>query len=288
MKLLYYFYSIFSKNLFMISNKTNAVIVLTTVITLFVFAACVRERDTDIEIVKEEVLGEMIYDNALAIVDDAATKNTGELLANFKTSGYCATITHDTLSNPRTLIIDFGGVNCMCNDGRNRRGRILASYTRPYADSTNVTSITFDGYYVNDILVTGQSTVSNKGTNPLGQKYFEISTEGKMVLGLGNDTVYWNAERVRTWVQGQNTPVWGDDIYELLGTGNGTNGNRQFYSMNITEALIKEVGCRYISKGTIEMQPQGKALRSLNYGDGQCDAISDVLINYKSFHVGLQ
>ena len=272
----------------MISNKTNVVIVLTTAITLFVFGACVRERDTDIEIVKEEVLGEMIYDNALAIVDDAATKNSGELLANFKTSGYCATITHDTLSTPKTLIIDFGAVNCMCNDGRNRRGRILASYTRPYADSTNVTSISFDTYYINDILVTGKSTVSNKGTNPLGQKYFEISTEGKMVLGLGNDTVYWNAERVRTWVQGQNTPVWGDDIYELLGTGNGTNGNRQFYSMNITEALTKEVGCRYISKGKIEMQPQGKALRTLDYGDGQCDAISNVLINYKDFNVGLQ
>ncbi len=272
----------------MIINKTSAVVVLTTIVTLFIFSACVRERDTDIEIVKEEVLGEFMFDNALAIVDDAATKNSGEQLANFKTSGYCATITHDTLSTPRNIIIDFGGVNCMCNDGRNRRGRILASYTQPYADSTNVTTMSFDTYYVNDILVTGKSIVSNKGKNIIGQKYFEIETEGKMVLGLGNDTVYWNAQRVRTWVQGQNTPVWGDDIYELLGTGNGTNGNRQFYSMNITEPLIKEVGCRYISRGKIEMQPQGKALRSLDYGDGSCDAISNVLINYKAFNVDLQ
>lgn len=271
----------------MIVNKTRLVIVLTALVTLFVFSACVRERDTDIEIVKEEVLGEFMYDNALAIVDDAATKSTGELLSNYKTSGYCATITHDTFSSPRTLIIDFGAVNCMCNDGRNRRGRILASYTRPYADSANITTITFDGYYVNDVYVTGSSIVSNMGKNIIGQKYFEIETNGKMVLSIGVDTVYWNAERVRTWIQGQNTPVWGDDIYELQGTGYGTNGNRQYYSMNITEPLYKEVSCRYISKGKIEMQPQGKVLRTLNYGDGSCEATSSVTINSKSFNIDL-
>jgi hypothetical protein len=285
--LLYYFYSIFSKNPFMIIKKTSIVIALTTIVTLFVFNACVRERDTDIELVKEEVLGEFIYDNALAIVDDAATKSTGELLANYKTSGYCASIIHDTFSTPRTLVIDFGINNCLCNDGRNRRGQILASYTHRYDDTSNVVTITFDNYYVNDVSVNGQSVVTSQGRNIIGQKYFEIVTEGKMVLLPNADTVYWNAERLRTWVQGQNTPVWGDDIYELQGTGNGKNGNKQYYSMNITEPLIKEVACRYITKGKIEMQPQGKALRSLDYGNGECDASSKVHINFKAFNVDL-
>ncbi len=271
----------------MIINKTGIAIVLTTVVTLFVFNACVRERDTDIEIVKEEVLGEFVYDNALAIVDDAATKNTGEQLSNYKTSGYCASIIHNTLSSPRTLSIDFGTVNCLCNDGRSRRGTILASYTTPYSDTDNVVTITFDHYYINDISVSGQMVVNSKGRNIVGQKYFEISTAGKMVLVPDADTVYWNAERLRTWIQGQNTPVWGDDIYELQGTGNGKNGNKQYYSMNITEPLYKEVGCRYITKGKIEMQPQGKALRSLDYGNGDCEANADVLINNKAFHVDL-
>lgn len=272
----------------MIINKTSVVIVLTAFVTLFVFNACVRERDTDIEIVKEEVLGEFMYDNALAIVDDAATKNTGEQLSNYKTSGYCASIIHNTLSNPRTILVDFGTVNCLCNDGRNRRGIISASYTAAnYADSGNVLTINFDNYYVNDVNVTGQSIVANKGRNVIGLKYFEISTEGKMVLLPGADTVYWNAERLRTWVQGQNTPVWGDDVYELQGTGNGKNGNKQYYSMNITEPLYKEVSCRYISKGKIEMQPQGKALRSLDYGNGDCEAHATVLINFKGFNIDL-
>lgn len=268
-------------------NKTSIVIVLTTLVTLFVFSACVRERDTDIEIVKEAVLGEFIYDNALAIVDDAATKNTGELLANYKTTGYCASIIHDTLSSPRSITIDFGAVDCLCNDGRNRRGRILATYTQRYTDTANILTIQFDNYYVNDMNVSGTSIVKSKGLNLVGQKYFEIETAGKIVTTLGADTVYWNAERLRTWIQGQNTPIWGDDVYELQGTGNGINGNKQYYSMNITEPLYKEVACRYITKGKIEMQPQGKALRTLNYGNGDCDAISNVLINYKSFNVDL-
>lgn len=274
----------------MIINKTSVVITLTTIVTLFIFNACVRERDTDIEIVKEEVLGEMIYDNTLSIVDDAATKNTGELLANFKTSGYCASIVHDKISFPRTIVIDFGIANCLCNDGRKRRGRILASYTGTnYADSNNIATITFDSYYVDDVNVSGSSVVQNKGTNIVGLKYFDIKTDGKLVKYLEADTVYWNTERLRTWIQGQNTPVWGDDIYQLEGKGNGKNGdNRQYYAMNITEPLIRDLSCRYIVKGKIEMQPEGKALRSLDYGDGSCENSAAVLINFKAFHVDLQ
>ena len=271
----------------MIFNKTNITIAITTIFTLFVFAACVRERDTDIELVKEEVLGEYAYDNALAIIDDAATKNTGDLLANYKTSGYCATIIHDTMSNPRTIIVDFGSVNCMSNDGRKRRGKIFASYTQQYPTAGNVVSISFDSYFVDDIQIDGKSEVSNRGKNILGQTYFDIQTEGKMVKEIATDTIYWNATRLRTWIQGESTPVWGDDVYELEGIGNGKNANRQYYAMNITEPLYKDVSCRFITKGKIDMQPQGKALRSLTYGDGTCDSKAEVEINNKTFNVDL-
>ena len=40
-------------------------------------------------------------------------------------------------------------------------------------------------------------------------------------------------------------------------------------------------------RGKIDMQPQGKALRSLTYGDGTCDSKAEVEINNKTFNVDL-
>lgn len=269
-------------------KKNIVIIVLTSVITLSVFSACVRERDTDIDVVKEEVLGEMIYDNALSIVDDAATKNTGELLANYKTAGYCATIVHDTISFPRSITIDFGPTNCLGNDGRYRKGKITATYTANYySDTNNSVTINFQSYYVDDIFVGGMMNVNSRGHNLVNQKYFEIETEGKFVKTINADTVYWNASRTRTWIQGQDTPIWGDDIYQLEGKGNGLNGNKQYYSMNITKPLIRDLSCRYITQGEIEMQPEGKTLRSLDYGDGSCDKKATVLVDKKAYNVDL-
>ncbi len=269
-------------------KKNIAIILLTSLVTLSLFTACVRERDTDIEIVKEEVLGEMLFDNAISIVDDAATKSSGELLANYKMAGYCANIIHDTVSIPRKIEIDFGIENCLCNDGRNRRGKIIAEYTGDkYADTNNSTLIQFENYYLDDMFVAGTIFIGNKGHNLVGQKYFEIETEGKFVKQVGEDTVYWNANRTRTWIQGQDTPIWGDDIYKLEGSGNGRNGNKQYYAMNITDPLIRDLTCRYITKGTIEMQPQGKTLRSLDYGDGSCDKSATVIVDKKAFHIEL-
>lgn len=41
---------------------------------LFQLSSCVRERDTDVSVAEQQVMGEFIYSNALEIADDAATK----------------------------------------------------------------------------------------------------------------------------------------------------------------------------------------------------------------------
>ncbi len=255
---------------------------------LFQLSSCVRERDTDVSVAEQQVMGEFIYSNALEIADDAATKKTGENLSNFKTSGYCASITHDDVSMPRIIIIDFGPINCMCNDGRNRKGKIVVSYTgNQYLDSNGEVSIKFDQYFVNDYQVFGTKTVTNRGHNLLGQPYYDIKVAGKFLKPNVLDTLVWNADRIRTWTQGSETPVWGDDVYEWTGTGNGMNEFKMYYSMVISKPLVKEQGCRYVQKGKIELQAQGKAMISLDYGDGNCDTGATVLMNNKSYHIEL-
>lgn len=273
----------------MIKNKLVLGLTAFALSSSLFFSSCVRERDTDISMAKDGIVGDFVFDDAFHIVLDAATKSSGETLANYKTTGYCATLTHDTNSSPRSLIIDFGTANCMCNDSRNRRGKIIVSYTKRYADSGNIFSFSFDNYFVNDYQIMGTQVVENKGRNVLAQTYYTQLVEGKIMSADTSikDTLKWNAEREITWVEGESTPMWFDDIFETVGKGNGRGIRNEYYAMNITKPLIREAMCRFIKGGRVELQPQGKALRTIDYGDGDCDNQASVEINSKRFAVDL-
>jgi hypothetical protein len=250
------------------------------------FSACVRERDTDTSLASQLALHAFVYHDASDLADDAATKNTGELLSNYKTRGYCASITHDKVNGH--IEIDFGQANCMCNDGRYRKGKIIVDYTGNYSDSGSVHTLSFENYYVDNNLIMGTNIVENLGHNDSAQTCYSSVVEGKVLKPTVNDTLYYSARHTITWTEGESTPVWGDDVYEISGTANGKNENKTYYSMAIIKPLVKEVvGCRYFNKGYIEMQPQGKAMRSIDFGDGHCDNDATVTINNKTFHIVL-
>ena len=248
--------------------------------------ACVRERDTQIDMAKDVVIGDFVYSDAFLMACDASTKSSGETLANYKTTGYCAVLSHDTLSMPRQMIIDFGNTNCMCNDGRTRRGRILISYTAEhFNDSGNVVTFRFENYFVNDAHILGEQEVVHQGLNLLDQPYFVQTVVGKYLRADTSfkDTVRFNADRVITMIAGNGTPMWLDDIYEMTGSANGRGMNNEYFAMNITKPLQRSVDCRYIKGGREDLQPQSKALRLMNYGDGACDNQISVEINGKRY-----
>lgn len=264
--------------------------VATLVVFTFVFiSSCVRERDTDTEITSDHSLGEFVYNDAASIADDASTQVTGGTLSNYKTTSACATVTHDVGSTPKKITIDFGSTNCMCSDGRYRRGKIICEYVGSYRDSNSTHTISFDNYYVNDNKILGTKKVTNMGHNALNQLYYNVEVNGTIEKASSGGTITFISNRVRTWVAGESTLVWSDDIYEITGSGSGKNANGINYTMNIVEPLVKEVyGCPYITKGKIEIQPQGKALRKLDFGSGTCDNDATVTINSKTYNIKLK
>jgi hypothetical protein len=236
-----------------------------------------KNNDNDTEIVADNALSESAYNDVLNIADDASDKNTGDNLGNYKTSSNCATVTHDTLSTPKTITIDFGAANCLCNDGRYRRGKILVSYTGHYRDSGSVHTITFDAYAVNDRQIMGSKTVTNMGHNSFGHPYFSIIVNGLIIKPTG-DSITWNSNRTRVWTQGDSTQTRLDDVYEITGSASGTKGSTN-YTMTIIQPLVRHMDCNWISSGKIELQPSGKPLRTIDYGAGTCDNTATVTIN---------
>ncbi len=179
-----------------------------------------------------------------------------------------------------TMIIDFGNRDCLYY-GKLRKGKILVNYTNRFLDSLAVITNTFDNYYVNNKLVNGERIVTNQGRNSNGNIWFTIDVNNASISNsIG--TINWESNRIREWVNGQNTLSILDDQYKITGkaSGNGVNGNT--FTMRITDTLNVDFGCInscIIKSGSAKITPYGYQDRIINYGDSLCDCNIDVNIN---------
>jgi len=191
-------------------------------------------------------------------------------------------------SNIDTLIIDFGNTNCLHN-GKLKRGIINVTYTGKYRDAHSIITTTFDNYYVNNSLVQGERIVTNEGINNNGNMWFTIEIKNASITTV-NGTINWESDRVREWVNGENTySNILDDEYKTTGTasGNGVNGNP--FTMTIIDSLNIDLGCLpsscLIKSGTAKISPYGYADRIINYGDSLCDCNVNVIINGTTYPI---
>ncbi|MBS1775636.1 MAG: hypothetical protein JSS64_05070 [Bacteroidetes bacterium] len=236
---------------------------------------------------------EKTFDDVQNITDEAATTGT---LANLRTTAdysilsACATVTRDTISVPHTVTVDFGTSNCLCADGRYRRGQIIVSYNGHYRDSASVHAITFNNFFVNNNQVTGSKSVTNMGHNNLGQTYFSIAINGSIILANNAGTISWISSRIRTWVAGESTLVRSDDAYDISGSATLTRANGVGVNINITSPLHVAVSCPWIEQGVVTFTPVAPAAfksRTLDFGNGTCDALAVLTIGNKTYNVTL-
>jgi hypothetical protein len=143
---------------------------------------------------------------------------------------------------------------------------------------------TTDNYYVNDIKIDGSKTVTNMGLNNNGQPYFNVEIDGQATLTSGT-VVDYVSSRVRTWYSGYATPLNRmDDIYDISGSANAVYSTGGGYSANTTSPIRVQVGCSFPTQGILEMTPVNKPTRTINYGNGTCDAQFSVTVNGNTFN----
>ena len=226
---------------------------------------------------QDHLTAESIFDEIGRIVEEG-------LQANGKSQA-CHSY---SLLNDNTLIIDFGSTNCLHN-GKLRKGKINITYTGNYRDSLSVITTTFDNYHVNDKLIQGERIVTNQGENNSGNLWFTIIVNNASITTT-NGTINWQSNRIREWVNGQNTYNIDDDRYKITGSANGNGVNGNPFTMTILDPLNVDLGCLsssscIIKSGTAKISPSGYADRIINYGDSLCDCNVDVIINGTTYPV---
>lgn len=244
--------------------------------------ACRRETasspaDRDLTVAWDNSRAEFYFNDAL---------KQGETAFKDGTLPCAASVIIDLQVQPNTLLIDFGTENCLGADGLKRRGRLLFTFTGPYAEPGTVITLTPQDYHVNDHLVQGSKVVTNLGANAQGQTWFSVQVNGTVTAPDGSWTSTHTYQRTRTWIAGEGTPNPLDDVYLITGGGSGINRNGLPFTVLITTPLRVEVGCPWIVSGVQEVTPQSRPVRVIDFGNGACDSQVTVTVNGFTFTFG--
>lgn len=271
---------------------------IVAIIGISIFSSCKKksteEKDTDTSSASDQSLASTTVNDMTSISDEAGKTYN---ITSFRThdvngllSTSCASLTIDTLSAVRTITVNFGTSNCLCNDSRYRRGKLILSFSGRYRDSLTVITVTPQNYFVDNNQVTGTKTITNKGHNASHHLVYEINANIQIIKANNGGTVSWQSVRQREWITGESTLSWLDDIYSITGNATGTSANGNTFTSIISSPLIRNmaIGCRrHFTQGVLEHTPGGKATRYIDYGNGACDDQATVTINGTSYQITL-
>ena len=188
----------------------------------------------------------------------------------------CAKITTsvDTLLKTLTATIDFGSENCMCKDGKNRRGKIQVKITGNKNIVGSSLVYTAVDYFVNDHGVSGTKTLT-----VVDDHSFRIVVVNGKVTKANGGIISWNTDRTRTMTAGFGTkenPL--DDVFEISGTTSGINAAGNPYKFTTLTPIVKARACQWITAGKLKIERAGKLDATIDYGNGTCDDQATVTV----------
>lgn len=235
---------------------------------------------------------EWMSNDAISIADAAGTFYNGVYMKTTNTFGTCAIVAVDSVSTPHTLTIRFGDVNCMCLDGKNRRGSIIVSYNGSYADSNKIHTISYDNYYVNDIRLSGTTKVTRVDTTVVGNWYYRVLVDDTMTT-KPNTYVTWKGALTRKWISGYNTGDRSDDAFSISGNTTLVRPNGHLFTFDIQTPLKFALNCDYAESGVVNVTGFNGDTRVLNYAlgnngtPGSCDNAAQLNIGVHVYQLKL-
>jgi len=219
--------------------------------------------EEDVEGIKEEVLaGDGYY----------ASKNTDNQLP----PSSCRVITQETLTNgDKKFKVDFG-TGCVDTNGDNRSGIIYIVVHKNTTTNVITANITFDNYYINSHKIEGTIDVSRAIVNSVPT--YTRETNINIIQPSGGGTIHREGNFSIEKIGGVSTPlVFSDDVFRIDGDALTTLPNGTVLHMDITQPLIRNIGCPVIVKGTKTITKNSQTY-TLDYGNGSCDNIATITL----------
>jgi hypothetical protein len=216
-----------------------------------------------------------MFNEVLSVVEAAKSGNS------FKNEGVlsnCAVVTIDSVSNPHSILIDFG-TGCVSSDGSFRSGSIQAYYNFDTKSAFKTTTgayvnATCSAYTIDNIQYNGTANINNDGPNGRGNLEFPIAINATIEDINTSITKSINATTKYEWLTGNTTSTKDDDQIALSGSYTGVEQSGSNYTVSILQPLIQNRadGCnQYPVAGQLQYQVGTQSAHLIDYGNGTCD-----------------
>ncbi len=274
-------------------RKRNLSIMIVMLLSFgLLMTSCKKDENAsgiDSNATRDDAFAESIFDNVGHIANEAYTESSTSVksTSNRIFLSDCATISLDTAATPRELIIDFGTENCLCNDGKYRRGKIIISFTGQFWYPGTVITYGFEDFYVNDNHVEGTKVLTNMGFDENNHLSFYMEVVAVIHRADNGGTFSWNSNRTHTWIDGYETYNRHDDVYLIEGVADGITVSGDTWTRETITPLRIELDCRYVVSGILEIIPEGRPARLVDFGNGECDNIITLTVNGETYTIYL-
>lgn len=237
---------------------------------------------TDNSICENEFMRILPTVNSIAI-DESGVHRNGS--GNHVTSGCPSVSVPDSMNAfPRHMYIDYGTGCADPVDGKIRKGQIICEIDRPFDSLGAVLTITFDTFMVGAIRFEGTTVLTRTGPSSFTKQIID----GKCSKdGATPWVIEYEALRTITFTSGANSST-DPQIITISGTNSGKDRNGNEWTSTITSPVVRDLGCTWITKGVVEISPAGKAMRTIDFGDGTCNNKATITIEGNTFEFSMQ
>ncbi|MEZ4774334.1 MAG: hypothetical protein R3D00_14210 [Bacteroidia bacterium] len=206
-------------------------------------------------------------------------KQTGSIQSPFCD---CAVIDIAQSANDQYIVtVDFGE-GCVCKDGRTRSGKLTGTFTNLWDQENVQLKITPENYTITNLLGTVfdfnfEKTITRENVTS-DQPVFNILVTSAELTSEKGETITWSSRRKTTLISGAGDLDPSNNVYSITGTASGVARNDVAFDVEITEPMVLDATCGFISSGIVVLTPEGKTARTIDYGDGTCDKEATVSI----------
>jgi hypothetical protein len=212
----------------------------------------------------EVVLGDIIID----AYEGQESSDVGRSVPQQSALPECVTISVILEQNFREVTVDFGTDGCFVH-GHLLMGQIVFAYTRnPEAQEVLITYNLID-FYFDAKQILGSKTLLKELSNANGNPQFTHTLDLTVIWPNGAQATR-EGVKIREWVEGFNSGVFSDNIFEITGNWSTTFVNGNTHTYEVILPLRREVICYYFVSGSIDVQRTNFG-GVFDYGTGACD-----------------
>lgn len=170
--------------------------------------------------------------------------------------------------NQNEVIITFEQ-GCTSEDGRQRSGSLLLSWSGEFFTPDYSYTLTFDGYNVDGYIPEGSITTTDWVFASNSFSFTVVVNDGLLTCPDGKQLAY---------EQDLSYQFSSDETIELTIDGSITGSNKDgvTYVASVQEPLTFVLDCEYVVSGSFTATFNGRPAVTVDYGDGTCDDLATV------------